>query len=131
MRADVGDHHRVTIWCGTRHTLRDDDAAAAGNVLDNERSIQQFAKLLGHRARNQVDAAARLHGRDDLDGVGRVSFLRPSWDSAECGERGNGQQDNLTNHRHASMVTKRPRSAAKYEPPGQAGAVRTDWRSSR
>ena len=86
---DVAEHQRVAVRRRLGHGLRRDHAAAAGDVLDDERLAQGAAELLGDGAGDEVHAAARLHGGDDLHGLGRV-VLRGREAGEQRGEREEG-----------------------------------------
>ena len=75
VRADVADHQRVAVGRGARDRERADDAAAAALVLDDDRLPERAPEPVGDRAGDEIDAAARLHRRDDLDRPVRIGGL--------------------------------------------------------
>jgi hypothetical protein len=89
VRSDVPHHQRVTIGRGARGRERADDAAAA-LVFDDDGLSQRCREPLGNRARHEIDAAARLHRRDDPERFARPCLLRHSMRSE--GEKPNGDR---------------------------------------
>ena len=77
MRADVAHHQRVAVGRGARRGLRADDAAAAALVLDDDRLAQRLGEALADLRADEVDAAAGLHRRDDLDRLGGIGLRKP------------------------------------------------------
>ncbi len=85
VRADVADHQRVAIGCRARRGHRPDHSPAAALVLDDDGLSERPAQAVGDGARDQVDATAGLHRRDDLDRLVRVTALRECARDKRCG----------------------------------------------
>ena len=77
MGADIANHQRIAIGRRARDHLRGNDAAPATLVVDNEGLAQHLGETVANGAGNQIDAAARRHGRDDLDGFRGPGLLGP------------------------------------------------------
>jgi hypothetical protein len=89
VRPDVPDHQRVPVGRRARGGEGADDSAAAALVLDDDRLGKHAPEAVGDRARDEIDPAARLHRRDDLDRVVRVRRIRCARLRCERHHRGN------------------------------------------
>ena len=89
VRPDVTDHQRVAVGRRARGGERADDSATSALVLDDDRLGKRAPEAVGDRARDEVDAAARLHRRDDLDRAVRICRLRGDRLRCEGDRRGN------------------------------------------
>ena len=75
MRADVADHQRVAVGRGARDGERTDDTAAAALIFHDDRLSEHAPEPIGDRTGDEIDAATRLHRRDDLDRPVRIGSL--------------------------------------------------------
>jgi hypothetical protein len=76
MGPDVADHQRIAVGRGARGRERPHDAAATALIVDDDRLSERLRKLLGDGTGDEVDAATRLHRRDDFDRPARPRTLR-------------------------------------------------------
>ena len=105
VRADVADHQRVAVGRGARGGERCDDAAAAALVLDDDRLAEHLAQPLGDGARDEIDAAARLHRRDDLDRLARISGLcKRGHSEPGCGGSAGELEESAFSSLHAMAI---------------------------
>ena len=73
MRTGIGHDQRVTIGCRFGGSLRADNTARAGLVIDDDGLAKRFVQLLADRARHDIGAAARCRWHDDAYGFDRIS----------------------------------------------------------
>ncbi len=91
---------RVAIGRGARGGQRSDDAPTAALIVDDDRHAKREAEPIGDGARDQVDTAARLYRRDDLDRpvriVGWLGLAERG--HARQGDRDQGKQPDRAQH---------------------------------
>src|SRR5262249_49414858 len=116
MRADVAHHQRIAVRCRTRGRHRTDDPAAAALILDHDRLAENLAQSIAHPTCYQVDATARLHGRDDLDRPRRIGILGQDREcEPEGGDRADRSQTNQQSASpHADMPFTERQTAENY-----------------
>src|SRR5947207_484519 len=83
VRADVAHHQRVAVRGSARDRLRGDGAAAARGIFDDDGLVHRAAELVRDRAADQIQAAARLRGNDDLHRLERIG-LRAAGRRHQC-----------------------------------------------
>ncbi len=92
-RAVAAHEQRVAVWRALRRGVGADVAVRAGLVLDHHRLAEGLRHFSADQARQEVVAAARGEGRDDVDRPVRIG-LRRSGRTCACEQHGRNEQSN-------------------------------------